>query len=197
MSNDEKTAYGLLYTPKGDTALYAEAYYNPTAMVVRIDPDDHKPRNPSADSYSPEMPYADLVISAQMEARHAKDEEHIARYGLLHSYAWRVEFRQPWSVELDRARAMVKTLARVGASLARMRDRRGESRDFADFLGRAAEALGIECMIFQLTESRTEWSYTAGEYDALSIGAGVERVRHDMRRWASAVREAAGLEKSA
>jgi hypothetical protein len=75
---------------------------------------------------------ADLTITSQYE----RGEE-------PRSYGWQVRYSNSYSVDLERAEVMVKQLRSVRRKLAQLEERYGFPSDFAQYLMRVADALGI------------------------------------------------------
>lgn len=63
------------------------------------------------------------------------------------SYAWDVEFRDVWSVDLRRAEMMVRVLRRVNKAMDRLNDQFGYASTFGAYVLRAAKALGVKRFI--------------------------------------------------
>lgn len=85
-----------------------------------------------------------------------------------HIYAWEVEYRDTWSVDLRRARAMAHTLAMIERKLSQARDLTGDPSRFSDYLLRVSRALGIKAYLVE--EKHTGCSYSDNTYRRLSAG---------------------------
>lgn len=77
-------------------------------------------------------PLADLQITAQHDRVAANP------------YGWRVEYRDVFSVDLNRAETMVKTLRRIERRMDAMRDELGYPESFAAYVTRVGKILGVK-----------------------------------------------------
>ncbi len=77
-------------------------------------------------------PYDDLVVRAQAHMKSGDAE----------FYGWSVVYRQPYEVNLDRAETMVKTLRKVNRHMEKLTTKFGSPQNFAEYVGRVADALG-------------------------------------------------------
>lgn len=60
------------------------------------------------------------------------------------AYAWEYSYRQCWSINLERAKDMVKTLTKLERSLAQVEERDGRCTTYGQYVHRICRALGVE-----------------------------------------------------
>jgi hypothetical protein len=125
---------------RAETDDTCSSYFHVRAQPCRIV--DESPHGVSDD------PLNDLEIHAQANPRDAL-------------YAWRVVFRQPYSVDLRRAEAMVKALRTIDHQLTKLSERFGWPESFSAWFARVADSLGISrFLVVANTGARgqvTEW----------------------------------------
>lgn len=123
------------------------------------------------DSWGDE-PMADLRISAQ------------ADYVSEDAYGWRVEYAQPYSVDLRRAEMMVKTLRKVQRGLDRMERDLGYAESFGAFVARVGKVLGVSRYGWISEHGEVSWQYSDNTYrwtDAAGMGLHLSRVVRDFK----------------
>ncbi len=98
------------------------------------------------------------------------------------AYAWHCTYHDPYSVELPRARLMVKTLERIERGLAKIEGERGCAQDFGEYVARVAHALGVKRVVWTVGEAR-RWSYDSTEHRIVNVGEGIDHIRHMARAW--------------
>lgn len=112
-------------------------------------------------------PLADLRISAQ------------ADYASEDAYGWRVEYAQPYSVDLGRAEVMVKLLRKIQRGLDRMERDLGYAESFGAYVARVGKLLGASRYGWESDNGERSWQYSDNTYrwtDAVGMGLHVSRV---------------------
>jgi len=94
---------------------------------------------------------AGLMISCQID-KHAGDSP---------SYAWCVEYRDIFSVDMPRAQSMAKTLAAIERRMSKMYDLEGSPKSYGQFVNRVARAIGAAGIQERGREGMMTW--TLGE----------------------------------
>ena len=129
--------------------------------------------------YDRTMLYFDgLRVSSQGDAR-SRLRAGEPLYGLS------CEYHDCFTVGLDEAQRMVKTLIKIDKGLLKLKEQRGYTRSFGEYCGRLAEVLGctqiaIDRESFGLRHQYSRWEFT-------SIGEGVNAIANNIQQW---VREA-------
>lgn len=100
----------------------------------------------------------------------------------LDAYGFRVEYSQPYSVNLKEAEGMVKTLRTIERRLDAASERDGRAKDFPTYVRRAAKALGIAQITFP-TEPNGSGSYDRGSYRTLPLEAGLYHLEMVVDAW--------------
>jgi hypothetical protein len=118
--------------------------------VVKVLADGHI-RNYSDQGW-PREPMADLAISAQCDKTSTSG-----------SYGWRVEFAQPYSVNLERAAEMVKVLRSIDRGMDKLKAQFGYPDTFAEYVARVATVLKVRTFGWSV-ERNSGWSYDDGHY---------------------------------
>lgn len=73
-------------------------------------------------------------------------------------YAWKVEYQEPYRVDLTRAKAMASTLGRIESRLEKMRANLGREESFAQFLVRVGLALKADSFGFESPRGDGMWA---------------------------------------
>jgi hypothetical protein len=97
-------------------------------------PDNPKWRNVTDLSDTPG--YYDLTCTGYAKGREIEG-----------SYGWGIEYRNAYSVDLRRAKQMLKTLAAVDKTMEKMRTQEGNPQTFGQFVNRFARAIGASYLI--------------------------------------------------
>jgi hypothetical protein len=100
--------------------------------------------------------FDDLVIHCQIGGVCSEGEE-------MKPYSWGADYQDLYSVGLDGAEKMVKTLRRLEKGLDRIQDKLGYAETYADYVLRVANVLGVKVFVFQRTFNGDQ--YSANEYD--------------------------------
>ena len=147
-------------------------YHHIGATFVYLSEDEDsvgQPRNYTSGMYeSPDDAWADLAISSQGENDH-RDR------GSCGMYAWGCEYHSPYTVNLSRAQAMVKTLARLRHQLVKLNDTEGYAVTLGQYMVRVARAFGIRKFMIRTDPARNGWS-SSGTYSMLSLADGQQHV---------------------
>jgi hypothetical protein len=109
----------------------------------------------------------------------------------MDAYSFKLQYAQPYSVELKEAEAMVKTLRTLERKLKAAEERDGRVTDFPTFVRRAAKALGIDQITFPV-EANTYGSYDRGAYRTMGLEGGVYHIELIVDAW-KAAREIPGV----
>lgn len=142
-------------------------YVNWTLGFVLVNADG-EPRNPDEYDYPG---YPGLTITAQANVWTP------ARAGDGATYGWKLEYSQPWSVDLRRAESMVRTLRKAERGMTKTYAERGDTADFAEFVGRVATALGVKVGTWRLGGAASA-TYSDGTWRRMSVGELVNVIRH-------------------
>lgn len=131
--------------------------------------------NPSSSAYDrTELQWADFTITSQGNNNDTPRK----------LYGFGIEYRDVFAVDQRRAEAMAKCLKTINAKLDAMREERGNVADFAEYVGRVAEAIGKQTRIlYEQNRQRFATMHSEIPYRFLSIGAGVDHVRWMTHRW--------------
>ena len=78
-------------------------------------------------------------------------------------YGFSAEYRDVYTVDVRKARRMIKTLEKIERSLNKLSEARGYVQNYGDYCGRVAEALGCQGMIFE--RSTQDRQYSDYRYD--------------------------------
>lgn len=130
-----------------------------TATFVRIELEDgiERIRNistPGTYLRTEDLPeLADLVVHAY---GHLDDDPIF--------YATHVEYRNVFSVDLERAKVMAKHLARIQRELVKLERELGFSEGFAQKVARVGKILGVTQYGWRVDEGANGWSYDQQEY---------------------------------
>lgn len=79
----------------------------------------------------------DSLDALYITAQNSRDDNEGPRW-----YGYDTEYREPYSVNLDRAETMVKVMRKVKRAQDKAAERYGYPQDFATYAGRTVEALG-------------------------------------------------------
>ncbi len=116
----------------------------------------------------PRQPMADLVISAQTDGTSEQS-----------SYGWRVEYRNAYSVDLQRAEEMVRLLRKIERGMAKIEREFGYCESFGAYVARVAKVLGITTFGWRAEDGERSFAYSDSRYrwtDAAGFGSHVESV---------------------
>lgn len=108
----------------------------------------------------------------------SQGENSRADHGL---YGFHVEFTDVRFVRTRDAEQIFRTLAFIDRRLSKIAAKRGDVRTFGEFVGRVAEVIGAETILFQKGKPRG-W-HDENEYDRGDIGGGVRRIELIEREW--------------
>lgn len=128
------------------------------------------------DDYSDGLLYSGLQTRCQGDAR-----SQTAADGREPVYGFTTEYREPYSVDLRRAKRMVKTLDLVNRKLDKFSETRGYVKTYGDYLGRIAETFGCKGMVFDRDKSGQEVS--GSRWIWLNVGDGVNRANNRIWQW--------------
>ena len=166
-------------------------YFHLNATVVEIRPDDDYSVKNWGKVRNVDMSNGrfvdDLYITSQ-----GSDEDRTRSDQGRQLYAWEIEYHT-YSVRLDRAERMVKTLKAIEKDLARMTAKLGRPLSFGQYLGRIAISLGCLGFVVKHGKGRGEWGYDAAEHRFLSIADGIEQADFMVHEWVTEGLEAATL----
>lgn len=150
-------------------------------LHARISTDRHEngQRYPygTDDDYSDGLLYSGLRASCQGDERSRLDTN---RFNAVYGYD-RLDYHDCHSVELRKAKRMVKTLERVERGLAKFSETRGYCRSYGEYLGRLAEVLGCIGMAFMQTPKRRNMS--GQDYRWMTVGDGVNEANNLIYQW--------------
>lgn len=88
-------------------------------------------------------PLEDLTVSSQGNDRYGTDRQ---------LYAWEVDYRSVYAVDMERAEGMVRTLKAVGRSLEKQKATVGRAESFAAYMLRVGVALGVAGYVVRLEQ---------------------------------------------
>jgi hypothetical protein len=139
--------------------------YDATRLLATVYPvylEDDKIRNCSW-SYLGDRgaDYADLRVQGWLDKAGGWTDFH---YGIAHEP---LEYREVFSLDLNRAMSMVKTLRRLTKKIDSLKTRYGDPQDFAGYLHYLALAFGNTApggAIFARKVSGRNWTYDDNEY---------------------------------
>jgi hypothetical protein len=156
-----------------------DGYFHIYARVVtqRYEDSAYVPQGPDDD-------YADGLLWSGLEARCQGDDQSRtrARAGDAEAvYGFDVEYREPYSIGLRKARRMLKTLEKIDRGLDKLSETRGYVRNYGEYLGRLAEVLGCAGMAFQRDERGRSMTGQRWQWD--TIGEGVNRANRMIWQW--------------
>lgn len=130
------------------------------------------------DSSWPREPMADLVITAQADRSGSSSD----------AYGWRVEYKQPYAVELLRAEEMVKVLRKVSRGLDKMERELGYCESFGAYVARVGKVLGMSAYGWLADDSPSAsgpgFQYSDGRYrwtDAVGMASYVQGLVRDFQ----------------
>lgn len=134
------------------------------------------------DDYSDGLLWSGLRVNCQGDRdSQVRDREPV--------YGFATEYRDVFSIDVRKARRMLKTLERIERNLNKLSEVRGYVRNFGEYLGRVAEALDCSGIAFQRTEKTQE--ITGQQYEWMNIGDGVNRANHRVYLWQQEAKETA------
>ncbi len=87
------------------------------------------------------------------------------------SFAWHVEYRDVFAVQLPRARAMAATLTRVQRRTDKLTERYGHPTTFSAYVLRAADALGITRFVWRVADKPSGIAYDDSDFRIVDAGA--------------------------
>jgi hypothetical protein len=138
--------------------------------------------NGTDDTYGDGLLYSGLRTSCQGDEdsrRRAVRGERIEPV-----YGFSCEYRDEHSVDLRKAKRMLRTLDKVERGLAKLVETRGYVKSYGEYIGRVAEVVGCAGMGFE----RRETAYNGNRWDWMSVGDGVNRVNHAIYLWCEEVK---------
>lgn len=97
-------------------------------------------------------------------------------------YAWAVEYRSPYTVDLERAEAMVKQLRHIERSLAKAAERDGQARSYGQYCLRVARAIGAQMMCWA-RDQRSFHTYDEMRWTFVSLPDGANHIDGLVREW--------------
>jgi hypothetical protein len=96
-------------------------------------------------------------------------------------YGFSCDYREVYSIDLGKARRMLKTLELLTKKLEKIGEARGYVKSYGEYCGRIAEVFGCKGIgIEKPVKART---ITGQRWEWLSIGDGVNRVNHRIYLW--------------
>ena len=152
MNTDPKSATALLIDLEGSKA--QDTLY----VCLRVVTDNGHIRNP--DRYSQ---YSDLAMRGHYSP---SSSAHRACW-----VGWPVEYSKPYSVGLEFAELMVKTLRRIRKHFDKLNERFGYAPDFETDAVRFADAVGATVIIRKLKDGGSGWSYDDSQYDRFPVSS--------------------------
>jgi hypothetical protein len=137
--------------------------------AIFVSMEDGSVRNPRPDTYSnPAAGFADLAVTAQQDHGSTAD-------GL--PYGWSVEYRDVYSVNLERAEVMVKQLRKVNKGLADIEANLGYAETFGSYLARVGQVLRVSGYGWAIgSDGSGRWGYDGIEYHWTDARGLVTRV---------------------
>lgn len=170
-----KVPLGILIREEQDNS-FGGGYYHLRGSIVTLV--NGKVRNPPSSSYDEPINgfgrLADLELNSQGERTNAQR-------GL---YGFDVRYRNVSFIEARDAQRMHQTLTRLNNGMSKLYAKRGMVQSFGEYVGRVAEVLGIETIVFDYTpEGSHSWSHDERDYRHRSIGDGVNEVNHKVWQW--------------
>jgi hypothetical protein len=177
----EKVQLWLQVTEKSDWS-FGEHYYHQYARVVTQKFEDrHWVPYGVDDTYGDGPFYSYLTASCQGDEKSAlRSNEPV--YGID------VEYREMFTVDLRKAKRMVKTLELIRRGLDKLTAQRGYTRSWGEYLGRLAEVLGCEGLTIQLTANSESVRGYRWEWYA-NIGEGVNAANSRVWQWQQEVKK--------
>jgi hypothetical protein len=103
----------------------------------------------------------------------------------MDAHGFRLEYMQPYSVDLKGAEAMVKTLKTLDRKMKAAEERDGFVQDFPAFVRRAAKAMGIDTITLPV-EANTYGSYDRGAYRTMGLEGGLYHIELVVDAWKQA-----------
>lgn len=137
------------------------------------------------DDYRAGFLYSGLRLRAQGDEHSRLDTE---RQGPV--YGFDVTYEDVHRVDRFKAQRMAKTLDTIAGRLGKLNERRGYARSWGEHVGRLAEALGCEGIVFE--RPTREWRYgdTSQRWSWRTIGEGVDHANRLVRAWVDEGKEA-------
>ena len=168
-----------LYVTTRLEGISGERYFHVDVQVVKLH--DGSIRN--LHQTGEDMPLADLMIVSQGGGI----TDHPKLYG------FEVEYRNVFGIDAPRAKAMHQVLSRLQKKLSQAYETRGTVIDFADYVGRVAEALGIQTVVERTGDTTGKWgaNYADMTFRFMSVGQGVYHIRQIEQGWISRQQEVA------
>lgn len=93
-------------------------------------------------------------------------------------YGFHIEYRDMYRVDATQAHRMAKTLDKIDKGMAKLYAYRGRTKSFGEYVGRVAEVLGCEGIVFDQQQD-----YTSARYVWHSVGDGVNHIDYVVREW--------------
>jgi hypothetical protein len=172
------TRYGLLFSEE-----HSNGFSHFRFRVVTIGPtaDDRR--------WFDQCPSSKLVDSTAIRNPNDRDPWHDLRInsqgdsatrGKL--YAWDVQFFDVFRVDLDRAKRMHQALSKIQKRLDALSEKFGYAQTFTVFVGRVADAIGADTILYQRGKS-SGWSYDDAEYQYCQMQTGLSILDHKIAEW--------------
>ncbi len=95
-----------------------------------------------------------------------------------------IEYSNVYSVNLGRAEHMLAVLKRIDKGLDKIREAEGWASDWSTYVGRVARILGVKRLIVESSPRQRDMS--GEKYRILTIGEGLDHIRHDLAEWRKA-----------
>lgn len=159
-------------------------YYHVIGCPVLILPGD-KIRNPG-DQIVNGLYLNHLQAYSQGDERTKKERPNDALY------AWQLHYK-PYSVELDDARHMVKTLETIGKRMRKLDETVGRPETFGHYLGRLAAAIKADSFVWSRGHARNSaWGgYDDDVHTIAPVKDGIYNVNYWIQKWVNPEPEAA------
>lgn len=138
MNTPTKKQLALSWYSKVDNTFSMHTNY--LAIEICVLENDGTPDNPkwrNIGSMSDHECYDDLRVTA-----HASDKDNGG------AYAYDLEYRDVYSVDLRRAKLMAQTLRALDTKLERMKSVEGYAQNFGQYVNRVARAIGAQGLLF-------------------------------------------------
>lgn len=128
------------------------------------------------DTYSDGPLYSGLRISCQGDTQSRTGAD-----GREPVYGLSCEYHDVYSVDLRKARRMIKTLEKIDRGLNKISEARGYVRTYPDYVGRLAEILGCKGLCLQRTEKSAAMSGHLWQWE--TVGDGVNKIANLIYQW--------------
>ena len=163
----EKVDRYLLLTWDGTAGIsYDDAGYGHVELDFIYLGEDRKPRNFSSDAWTAKEQgdyMADLHIHSQINLE--RDKVPV----IADIYGWSISYRRPFTVDLQIARAMVRTLGKIDRYLDKQTIKYDYPQEYITYIQRIAYSMKVKGILTEVDRERGS-SYTAGVYKTQIIG---------------------------